>query len=201
MRPKLDEELILKAALPFFAKYGYKKTTLEDVAQALDMSNTNLYSYFRSKRDLYQCCVDYAIDQWQEYVRQQTAEIEEPKAKLVMAWRSAVGYIVGNEQMMALLKNDPTIFPMFPNVDPIEEYNDWAVQYVREILEEGIEKGVFRANINIDIAATMLFGWYKYLIVSAVEMEELDSALIAETISTLSTILFDGLLVVPEEGV
>ncbi|MBQ1370406.1 MAG: TetR/AcrR family transcriptional regulator [Clostridia bacterium] len=201
MRPKLDEELILKAALPFFAKYGYKKTTLEDVAQALDMSNTNLYSYFRSKRDLYQCCVDYAIDQWQEYVRQQTSEIEEPKAKLVMAWRSAVGYIVGNEQMMALLKNDPTIFPMFPNVDPIEEYNDWAVQYVREILEEGIEKGVFRANINIDIAATMLFGWYKYLIVSAVEMEELDSALIAETISTLSTILFDGLLVVPEEGV
>lgn len=201
MRPKLDEELILKAALPFFAKYGYKKTTLEDVAQALDMSNTNLYSYFRSKRDLYQCCVDYAIDQWQEYVRQQTAEIEEPKAKLVMAWRSAVGYIVGNEQMMALLKNDPTIFPMFPNVDPIEEYNDWAVQYVKEILEEGIEKGVFRANINIDIAATMLFGWYKYLIVSAVEMEELDSALIAETISTLSTILFDGLLVVPEEGV
>ena len=201
MRPKLDEELILKAALPFFAKYGYKKTTLEDVAQALDMSNTNLYSYFRSKRDLYQCCVDYAIDQWQEYVRQQTSEIEEPKAKLVMAWRSAVGYIVGNEQMMALLKNDPTIFPVFPNVDPIEEYNDWAVQYVREILEEGIEKGVFRANINIDIAATMLFGWYKYLIVSAVEMEELDSALIAETISTLSTILFDGLLVVPEEGV
>ena len=201
MRPKLDEELILKAALPFFAKYGYKKTTLEDVAQALDMSNTNLYSYFRSKRDMYQCCVDYAIDQWQEYVRQQTSEIEEPKAKLVMAWRSAVGYIVGNEQMMALLKNDPTIFPMFPNVDPIEEYNDWAVQYVKEILEEGIEKGVFRANINIDIAATMLFGWYKYLIVSAVEMEELDSALIAETISTLSTILFDGLLVVPEEGV
>ena len=201
MRPKLDEELILKAALPFFAKYGYKKTTLEDVAQALDMSNTNLYSYARSKRDLYQCCVDYAIDQWQEYVRQQTSEIEEPKAKLVMAWRSAVGYIVGNEQMMALLKNDPTICPMFPNVDPIEEYNDWAVQYVREILEEGIEKGVFRANINIDIAATMLFGWYKYLIVSAVEMEELDSALIAETISTLSTILFDGLLVVPEEGV
>lgn len=201
MRPKLDEELILKAALPFFAKYGYKKTTLEDVAQALDMSNTNLYSYFRSKRDMYQCCVDYAIDQWQEYVRQQTSEIEEPKAKLVMAWRSAVGYIVGNEQMMALLKNDPTIFPMFPNVDPIEEYNDWAVQYVREILEEGIEKGVFRANINIDIAATMLFGWYKYLIVSAVEMEELDSELIAETISTLSTILFDGLLVVPEEGV
>ena len=201
MRPRLDDELIYKAALPFFAKYGYKKTTLEDIASALDMSNTNLYSYARSKRDLYQCCVDYAIDQWQEYVRRQTRDIEDPKEKLVTTWRSAVGYIINNEEMMALLKNDPTIFPMFPNVDPIEEYNDWAVQYVREILEEGIEKGVFRANINIDIAATMLFGWYKYLIVSAVEMEELDSALIAETISTLSTILFDGLLVVPEEGV
>ena len=201
MRPKLDDELIYKAALPFFAKYGYKKTTLEDIANALDMSNTNLYSYARSKRDLYQCCVDYAIDQWQEFVRQQTRDIEDPKEKLVTTWRSAVGYIIGNEEMMALLKNDPTIFPMFPNVDPIEEYNDWSVQYVKEILEEGIEKGVFRATINVDIAATMLFGWYKYLIVSSVEMEELDETLIEETMSTLSIILFDGLLVVPEEGV
>lgn len=201
MRPRLDDELIYKAALPFFAKYGYKKTTLEDIASALDMSNTNLYSYFRSKRDLYQCCVDYAIDQWQEFVRQQTRDIEDPKEKLVTTWRSAVGYIIGNEEMMALLKNDPTIFPMFPNVDPIEEYNDWSVQYVKEILEEGIEKGVFRATINVDIAATMLFGWYKYLIVSSVEMEELDETLIEETMSTLGIILFDGLLVVPEEGV
>ncbi|MBQ1314074.1 MAG: TetR/AcrR family transcriptional regulator [Clostridiales bacterium] len=201
MRPRLDDELIYKAALPFFAKYGYKKTTLEDIASALDMSNTNLYSYARSKRDLYQCCVDYAIDQWQEFVRQQTRDIEDPKEKLVTTWRSAVGYIIGNEEMMALLKNDPTIFPMFPNVDPIEEYNDWSVQYVKEILEEGIEKGVFRATINVDIAATMLFGWYKYLIVSSVEMEELDETLIEETLSTLGIILFDGLLVVPEEGV
>ena len=201
MRPRLDDELIYKAALPFFAKYGYKKTTLEDIASALDMSNTNLYSYARSKRDLYQCCVDYAIDQWQEFVRQQTRDIEDPIEKLVTTWRSAVGYIIGNEEMMALLKNDPTIFPMFPNVDPIEEYNDWSVQYVKEILEEGIEKGVFRATINVDIAATMLFGWYKYLIVSSVEMEELDETLIEETLSTLGIILFDGLLVVPEEGV
>lgn len=201
MRPRLDDELIYKAALPFFAKYGYKKTTLEDIASALDMSNTNLYSYARSKRDLYQCCVDYAIDQWQEFVRQQTRDIEDPKEKLVTTWRSAVGYIIGNEEMMALLKNDPTIFPMFPNVDPIEEYNDWSVQYVKEILEEGIETGVFRATINVDIAATMLFGWYKYLIVSSVEMEELDETLIEETLSTLGIILFDGLLVVPEEGV
>ena len=115
MRPKLDEELIYKAALPYFARYGYKKTTLEDIANALDMSNTNLYSYFRSKRDLYQCCVDYAVDQWQEYVRQKTSPIEEPKEKLVMAWRSAIGYIIGNDEMMALLKNDPTIFPNMPS--------------------------------------------------------------------------------------
>ena len=145
--------------------------------------------------------MDYAVDQWQEYVRQKTSPIEEPKEKLVMAWRSAIGYIIGNDEMMALLKNDPTIFPMFPNVDPIEEYNDWSVQYVKQILDEGIEKGVFRSSINVDIAATMLFGWYKYLIVSAVEMEELDPALIEETISTLGVILFDGLLLVPEEDV
>ena len=57
-------------------------------------------------------------------------------------------------------------------------------------------------EIHVELStATKLFGWYKYLIVSSVEMEELDETLIEETLSTLGIILFDGLLVVPEEGV
>lgn len=198
MRPRMEEEKIYKAAIPFFAKYGYKKTTLEDIAGALDMSNTNLYSYARSKRGLYNDCIDYALDLWHENVLESTQNIEDPKEKLLMTFRSAVGYIVGNTDLAALIRNDPDIFPLYPNVDPEEEFVTWPVQYVRQILIDGIEKGHFRA-VNVDIASTMFFGWYKYIILSSLEMKNLDPILLDETLSTMSTVLFDGLLLVSDE--
>ncbi|MBQ8062469.1 MAG: TetR/AcrR family transcriptional regulator [Clostridia bacterium] len=199
MRPRMEEERIYEAAIPFFAKFGYKKTTLEDIAGALDMSNTNLYSYAKSKQALYKDCVSYALDRWHNFVLAETEDIEDPKEKLLMTFRSAVGYIAGNEDMSALIKNDPSIFPMYPDVDPLNEFTQWPIQYVRQIMVDGIESGAFRA-INVDVAATMLFGWYKYIILSSLEMKDLDRKLLEETLTTMSTLLFDGLLLVPEDN-
>lgn len=196
MRPRMEEERIYEAAIPYFAKFGYKKTTLDDIAGALDMSNTNLYSYAKSKRALYQSCIEYALERWHQFILENTKDIEEPKERLLSTFRMAVGYIANSPDMVALIKNDPTIFPMYPTVDPMDEYDDWPIQYTKEILVDGIEKGVFRA-VNVDVAATMLFGWYKYIILSSLEMQELDYELLEETLSTMSTILFDGLLLTP----
>ena len=193
MRPKMESERIYKAALPFFARYGYKKTTLEDIARSLDMSNTNIYSYAKSKKDLYEGCINYAIEQWEHYVKSNTEAVDDPTAKLLLTFRFAVGYIIGNDDMMALLKNDPSIFPMVPTIDPLVEYNGWAVQYVKSILEEGIEKGVFR-ELNVDVASTLLLGWYKYIIINSLGMESLDQELLDQTLYTMSSLLLNGLL-------
>ena len=69
MRKKLDNELVYKTALGFFSRYGYKKTTLEDIADALNMTGSSIYSYASSKQALYYDCISYAIDKWQESVR------------------------------------------------------------------------------------------------------------------------------------
>lgn len=192
MRPKLDNVYIYETALPFFARYGYKKTTLDDIAGALDMSNTNLYSYAKNKRDLYDQCVSYAIDQWQEFVRQSCAELSDPREKLVTTFRSAVGYLMSHEDTKALLQNDPDIFPMFPSIDPIEEYNDWSVSWVQGILQEGIDTGVFR-EMNVPQASVLMFNFYKYLIISCLENTPDEESMLA-TMQTLSDLVFHGLL-------
>ena len=40
MRNRQDEQVILDAALKVFSRYGYKKSTLEDIANELNMTNT-----------------------------------------------------------------------------------------------------------------------------------------------------------------
>jgi len=53
VRQKENIETIYAAALKTFAKYGFKKTTVEDIAVAMNMTKGNLYLYVKNKKDLF----------------------------------------------------------------------------------------------------------------------------------------------------
>jgi len=46
-------KMILLAAEECFAKYGYKKTTLEDIGKVVGISKPAIYYYFKSKAEIY----------------------------------------------------------------------------------------------------------------------------------------------------
>lgn len=56
-------ELVLAAALDTFARYGYRKTSMEDVARAAAISRPGLYLLFGSKQELFTAAVTQALDQ------------------------------------------------------------------------------------------------------------------------------------------
>lgn len=192
LRKKLDQELVYETALSFFAKYGYKKTTLDDIASALNMKNTAIYSYASSKQALYHECIAYAINVWQEHVRQAVTGIEDAEVKLLTAFDAAASFIESSDVTRQLLKNDPTIFPMFPEIDPIEEFNEWSVGFIRDIVKQGIDDGKF-TSVDPDEAALVLFNLYKYFIIETYSKDgnPLD---VKKLKNTISIIFMNGLL-------
>ncbi|MEU7317752.1 TetR/AcrR family transcriptional regulator [Streptomyces sp. NPDC007083] len=48
---------ILDAALPTFARFGYRKTSMEEVARAAQISRPGLYFLFSSKEELFRAAV------------------------------------------------------------------------------------------------------------------------------------------------
>jgi AcrR family transcriptional regulator len=46
------QDTILDAAFSAFAAYGYRRTTMEDIARNAGLSRTALYQHFRSKEDI-----------------------------------------------------------------------------------------------------------------------------------------------------
>lgn len=52
-----NRENILKIAREIFSKYGFKKTTLDDIASAVRKGKSSLYYYFKSKEDLFQAVI------------------------------------------------------------------------------------------------------------------------------------------------
>lgn len=55
-------ERVLTSALATFARFGYKKTSMEDVARAADISRPGLYFLFASKQALFQAAVTQALE-------------------------------------------------------------------------------------------------------------------------------------------
>ena len=48
-------EAILNGAFTTFKHYGYRKTSMHDIATALGISRASLYSYFENKDDIFRC--------------------------------------------------------------------------------------------------------------------------------------------------
>ena len=49
---------ILKASQEIFEKYGYKKTTIDDIAGELHKGKSSIYYYFISKEDIFRAVLD-----------------------------------------------------------------------------------------------------------------------------------------------
>lgn len=69
MKPKTriqnqNEQLILDAALEVFSAYGFRGTTVDQIAGKCGMSKPNLLYYFRRKADIYTAVLERTLADW-----------------------------------------------------------------------------------------------------------------------------------------
>ncbi len=53
--PDLKRESILSAAQVQFSRYGFRRTSMEDIAKETGVSRASLYSYFENKEEIFRC--------------------------------------------------------------------------------------------------------------------------------------------------
>ena len=59
-----NRQIILDAALDIFSTYGFRGTTIDQIAAKAGMSKPNLIYYFASKEDLYVSALEDTLAQW-----------------------------------------------------------------------------------------------------------------------------------------
>ncbi len=69
-----NEQRILTAALPLFAQYGFRGTTVDQLAQASGLSKANMLYYFRRKQDIYLAVLEQILHVWLEPLSELKAE-------------------------------------------------------------------------------------------------------------------------------
>jgi len=63
------EEQILEAALEVFSSHGFRGSTIDQIAEAAQMSKPNLLYYFRTKEVIHRVLIDRLLDTWLDPLR------------------------------------------------------------------------------------------------------------------------------------
>ncbi len=62
-RHRAKREAVYEAAATVFAQYGFRRTTMNDIAQAAGISRPALYLMFANKENLFQGLAAFRLDQ------------------------------------------------------------------------------------------------------------------------------------------
>jgi TetR/AcrR family transcriptional regulator len=133
---------ILKSAAAAFRHRGYHGASVDEIASALEMTKGNLYYYFRNKEEILFACHDYSLDVLLALMDETQAEPTPPDAKLRKLILAFIHVILDELQGTALTLDLQALSP--PLLKKVIGRRDQFDQGLREIIQRGIDEGVFR---------------------------------------------------------
>ncbi|GIO28047.1 TetR/AcrR family transcriptional regulator [Ornithinibacillus bavariensis] len=73
---EITKRKILEQGLKLFSSYGYEETALKDIAENVNIKTPSIYAYFESKQDLFEQIVSFVIEDYLEFIEQQSYVVE-----------------------------------------------------------------------------------------------------------------------------
>ena len=153
-KEKIKRKIVIDAG-DIFSRFGFRKTTMSDIARKTGMGKSSLYYYFKSKEEVFEQVVIYEAD---ILIGELTKALErsngaKEKLKNYISVRMQVLHKLSN-YYNAVFSDDLSHFDFIEKVR--ERYNKEEIQTIQRILNKGIEQGQFRIE-NPELAAIAIF--------------------------------------------
>jgi AcrR family transcriptional regulator len=145
---------ILDAAMQCLARYGAKKTTLDDIAHLIGLNKATLYYYYENKEAIFIDALDREAQQFINMVLERFKKNDSASAKLYTFLRAYYNYVRDRAEILEL--NAQALVDNHAFIRKIQtRMREKNVDLMKGIIREGINKGEFR-NINAGRVADIL---------------------------------------------
>ncbi|MGQ1786470.1 MULTISPECIES: TetR/AcrR family transcriptional regulator [unclassified Saccharicrinis] len=147
---------ILEAAQGLFAKFGYKKTTMEDIALELHKGKSSLYYYFKNKEEIFQAVIDKEQGELISNLRVVVESDKNPQEKLNDYVLTRMKTISEQDNYFKALTDER--FGGIEFVKAVKESTEKAeVEMIETIINEGVADGSFQMkNVHMGAMAIAL---------------------------------------------
>ncbi len=183
------KEFILKVAQGLFNRFGLNKTTIEDIARKARMGKASIYYYFKNKEAIFQEVIQKEGEELREKILTAIAGESTPQRKLRR-------YVLTRTAALKELANyyaafQEEYFEQYAFIEKArQDHNRFEVETIRNILQEGIDQGVFAiqdVTLTAEVVLAALKG-LEYHWTIQVPMETIE-----RNVDTLLEILFRGI--------
>lgn len=145
---------LVDVARQLFAKNGVDETTMNDIALASKKGRRTLYTYFKSKEEVYMAVVESELEILSSSLEKVVAEKMSPDQTILKMIETHLDAI-----KMVVLRNGTMRAGFFRDIWRVERvrrnFDVREIRLFRQILTEGKEQGLFEID-NIDIMADIL---------------------------------------------
>lgn len=145
---------LVDVARQLFAKMGVENTTMNDIALASKKGRRTLYTYFKSKEDIYMAVVESELDilsDTMKRVAEKDISPDEKMMEMIYTRLDAVKEVV--------FRNGTLRANFFRDIWRVEKvrkrFDAKEIQLFKDVLTEGVEKGVFQID-DIDMTAAIV---------------------------------------------
>ena len=148
------KETILQVASNIFKKFGFQKTTVDEIAHAARKAKGSIYYYFKNKDDIFQSVVEKEYQHLKNELLKVVNKTENSSYKLKDYFLTRIKIMNDSQNFNETLKND--YFKYFNFTQNLsKKFEDQEKIYVKSILYEGVKNDEFILN-NIDLATQAL---------------------------------------------
>lgn len=146
---------ILNKSKELFERFGYQKTTLTDIAKSVGKVKTAIYYYFSGKEAIFAELVEIESAEFYENLTSAVEKEKTSTAKLEKYIETRIELMQKLSKRYHFLKQE--FFELLPMVEKHRKVKYvLEIDFVENILLEGIEKGEFTSNSPLFSATTLV---------------------------------------------
>jgi len=145
---------LVDVARQLFAKMGVENTTMNDIALASKKGRRTLYTYFKSKEDIYMAVVESELDMLSDMMKRVAEKNISPDEKMIEMIYTRLDAV-----KEVVFRNGTLRANFFRDIWRVEKvrkrFDAKEILLFKDVLCEGVEKGVFRID-DIDMTAELV---------------------------------------------
>ena len=148
--PTRRDEL-LELAATMFAARGLRATTVRDIADSAGILSGSLYHHFSSKEEmvdeLLRGFLDWLFERYQEIVATEPNPLERLKGLFMTSFEA----IADRHAQVVIYQDEAKRLSSHERFSYVEERNKEQRKMWVDVLNQGIEEGCFRPDIDVDL--------------------------------------------------
>jgi len=140
-KDKFREKIVLCAS-KIFSRYGFKKTTMEEIARALNKGKSSIYYYFSSKEEIFEAVIDHEAQVLKNVLSKVIKSTDDPEyilRRYVKARMSSFEKL--SNYYNAIFNRDLDHFDFIEKQR--EKYDMMEIAFIRYLLWRGVKSGHF----------------------------------------------------------